>query len=258
MSYGTTLLAGQKALIIGATSGVGLEVAKYFQACGASVVINGRDETRAAAAIRSLETTGGPVGLALGDVGMQDIASDVISAAVSYLDGLDTVVMSGASTSSPPANFFENTEPGVYVRWATTHWLSKMWLTYFALPHLKASTGGSIVYVSTDAGRFPTVGEPFACGAAAALHMMTRTLALELKRYNIRVNAVATTVMRGSPGMLVDLGDAEKVFEKVLRKQALPLEPVDVAGACTYLSSDLARSVTGQIISVNGGVSTGL
>jgi 3-oxoacyl-[acyl-carrier protein] reductase len=133
-----------------------------------------------------------------------------------------------------------------------------MYVTYSALPYLKAAGGGSIVYVSTDAGRFPTVGESFPCGAAAALHMMTRTISLELKRYRIRVNAVATTVMAGSPGMLVDLGDAEKVFAKVLQKQTFGLEPIDVAQSCAFLSSGLAGSITGQILSVNGGVSTGL
>jgi 3-oxoacyl-[acyl-carrier protein] reductase len=196
--------------------------------------------------------------IVVGDVGTAEGAGDVITEAVLRLGGLDALVVSGASTSSPPPDFFENSDPSSFADWARVHWLSKMYCTHHALPHLRQSNDASIVYLSTDGGRFPTVGESFACGAAAALHMMTRTLALEFKRHKVRVNTVATTAMLGTPGLDVDLGGAKKVFEKALRRQALPLEPIDVAEAVAYLSSRAARSITGQILSVNGGTSTGL
>jgi 2-hydroxycyclohexanecarboxyl-CoA dehydrogenase len=258
MAFSDDSLKGRHALVVGSTSGVGYEVASILVGSGAHVVINGRNPERGAAAQEQLRVLADQVDFVAGDVGSPEGARALVDAAAERLGGLDTLVVSGSSTSSPPANFFENSNPDTYVRWATVHWISKMWVTYAAIPHLKRAGGGSVVYVSTDAGRFPTVGEPFACGAAAALHMMTRSISMELKRYRIRINSVATTVMTGSPGMLGDLGEAEKVFRKVRDRQVLGLEPLDVAQACAFLSSGLAGSITGQILSVNGGVSTGI
>lgn len=249
---------GLRVLIVGSTAGMGLRTAEVLLARGAIVTINGRSEASAVDAQSTMGDHGERCHVVVGDAVAEGGAQRVVDLAAQSMGGLDVLVSSGASTSSPSANFFSNTDPAEYAAWANVHWLSKMALTYYALPYLDASSDAAVVYLSTDAGRFPTVGESFACGAAGALHMMTRTLALELKRNLIRVNAVATTAMRGTPGLERDLGDAEKIFEKVLAKQAFPLEPIDVAETVAYLVSRRARSVTGQILSVNGGSSTGL
>ena len=95
-------------------------------------------------------------------------------------------------------------------------------------------------------------------GAMAAIVTFTRTLALEAKRYGVRVNAI-------TPSLIVDTGSfdramnqefSKKIFDKIVSQAHLGLTtPDDLANLILYLASPLSRLITGQVISVNGGIS---
>jgi 3-oxoacyl-[acyl-carrier protein] reductase len=119
------------------------------------------------------------------------------------------------------------------------------------------------VLLTTDAGRVPTPGESFIGGAAAALVFMVRALGRELARHQVRINAVAVTLTRDTPGYDWYAAQGEdsdnvlvKAFRKLERETPFGLNtPADVANALLFLASDAAAQITGTTLSVNGGVS---
>jgi 2-hydroxycyclohexanecarboxyl-CoA dehydrogenase len=120
--------------------------------------------------------------------------------------------------------------------------------------------GGVIVNVASDAGKVPTPGESVAGGAMAAITMFSRTLALEVKRHGIRVNAITPSLIAGTPTAesLLSQEFGAKIFGKITAKASLGLpDAEDVAATVLWLASPSAAKITGQVISVNGGISAG-
>jgi 3-oxoacyl-[acyl-carrier protein] reductase len=116
---------------------------------------------------------------------------------------------------------------------------------------------GKIVFLGTDGGRWPTTGESIAGGVGAALIMSTKVLAKEFARWQIRVNTISISVTRDTPGLDWVLKDspAAKVFQKALKQQPFPVTSDDVAEAVLFFTSSESDQITGQILSVNGGLS---
>lgn len=118
--------------------------------------------------------------------------------------------------------------------------------------------GGAIVNMMSDAGRVGTPGEAIISGAYGGLVAIAKSLAQELARYNIRVNNVSIT-LTGDTGIYDEVMAGEfsrRIFTKI--EQRIPLGllmPDDVAEAIFFLASPLARKITGQTLSVNGGMS---
>jgi 3-oxoacyl-[acyl-carrier protein] reductase len=142
-----------------------------------------------------------------------------------------------------------------------THVFARLHAVRAALEFMVPAESGSIVLLTTDAGRTPTPGESFIGGAAAALIFMVRALGRELARHHVRINAVAITLTRDTPGYeWYAQADPEnvlvKAFQKLERETPFGLNsPRDVANAVRFLASDAAAQVTGMTLSVNGGVS---
>jgi len=130
-----------------------------------------------------------------------------------------------------------------------------------AIPYLKEAGGGSIVMITSDAARHPTPGESMVGAAAAAVILLTKTLAKELAREKIRVNSIAMTITSDTPGwnraFATDMGS--KVFSKAVERFPFgrPPNSIEVANAVEFLVGDRSSQVSGQTLSVNGGLSFG-
>ena len=137
-----------------------------------------------------------------------------------------------------------------------SQYFSRLYCVRAILDHMIERKSGKMVLIGTDAGRWPTPGEALPGGAGAALVLSTKVLASEFARWNIRINTISTTVTRDTPSLdnVLSHGGAAKIFQKAMEKQPFPLMAIDIAETALFLASEASDRITGQTISVNGGL----
>jgi 2-hydroxycyclohexanecarboxyl-CoA dehydrogenase len=136
--------------------------------------------------------------------------------------------------------------------------LPPMLATRAVLPIMQSQGGGSIVNIASDAAKVPTPGESVLGGAMAAIVMFTRVTAIEAKRNGVRVNAVTPSLIEGTATAANVLSDgfSKSLFEKASAQAHLGVaQPSDLADLIVFLGGPSSARLTGQTISVNGGIS---
>jgi hypothetical protein len=128
------------------------------------------------------------------------------------------------------------------------------------LDHMMARQSGKIIIVTTDAGRMPTKGESLIGGAAAAVVLMTKALAMELARTKIHINTICTTVTKDTPGYekatSMQGTRIADIFKKAEERMPFGMnKPDDIAQLALFLASKDSNQITGQIFSISGGLS---
>jgi NAD(P)-dependent dehydrogenase (short-subunit alcohol dehydrogenase family) len=143
-----------------------------------------------------------------------------------------------------------------------TNVIGTMKMTQAVLPQMKAQGVGSIVMVNTMGAKMvPIVGEAGYCASKAALYSVTRALAKEVGKDNIRVNSLHPGFMWGvpvqsaMPAFAADWGGEEKALQYIIDHNALPRVTTDdeVARAGLFLASDYSSAITGASLDANGG-----
>jgi 3-oxoacyl-[acyl-carrier protein] reductase len=252
---------GRVALVTGSTGGVGFEVARRLAERGATVVINGRSVASGEAALARLRGQCARVHLAVGDCGDAAQAARVVREAGAVAGRLDIVVSAGAQGSVPPKPFAEMTAEEI-VQAHQSRFLPRIFPVHAAVPLLREH-GGSVVMLGTDAARHPTPGESVVGAVGAGVILMTKALAKEFSRWRIRVNGVAMTLTSGTTSWDRIFGGGERfqahLFGKLNERFPSGRAPTveEVAAVVVFLASDAAAQVTGQTVSVNGGLSFG-
>lgn len=243
--------SGRVALVTGGGRGIGRAIALGFAELGAHVVVNyQRDEAAAATTVREAAGYGGKALAVRADVSSTPEAEKLLKVCLDNFNRVDFVICNagiweGAALEEMSEEQWERVlRVNLQGTWAVCR---------AATGPLRRQGGGSIVIVGSTAGQR---GEPFYSGYAAAKGgqiAFTKSLAVELAKDRIRVNAVA-------PGwvlteMTADVfGDAER---RRTIEQEIPLgrvaTPEDVARPVLFLCSDWARHITGEVLNINGG-----
>lgn len=255
-------LEGRVALVTGASGGVGFEIARKLLADGARVVINGRSARNGQAALEQLRETSALVDFVAGDCSVYDDAVEIAARAGQDHGRIDILVCAGAAGAVRPQPFAQMS--GLELAPAfESRLLAKLFPIHASLPYLRAH-GGAVVMLGTDAARHATVGESIIGAAGAALIQATKVLAKEFGRWNIRVNGVALTLTSGTPSwdrIFQATGEHfdVRLFGNLLKRFPAGRPPTaeEVARVAVLLTSEETAQVTGQTISVNGGLSFG-
>ncbi|KAA9163323.1 SDR family oxidoreductase [Amycolatopsis acidicola] len=248
---------GRKVLVSGGTAGIGFAAAKHFARRGATVTVTGRSAERGKSALEDLGDRGF---FQQGDSGDADEAATVVSAAAEVMDGIDVVVSAGAENHATLTTFAEMTPAQIRGTFDSLIY-PRLFPLHAAVPYLRDSGGGSMVLIGSDAARHATRGESLVGAAGAAVILMTKALARELARDRIRVNSIALTITSGTPGWEHAFGHefGRKLFARAIERFPFgrPPEAEEVADAIVFLASAVASQISGQTVSVNGGLSFG-
>ena len=243
-------VAGKVVLITGAARGLGFEYARALGAAGAHVVVGDVADCAAAAAAAG----NGALGVRL-DVTEMASAEAMATAAVAAFGRIDGLINNAALYGSLRGGRF-NAIPEADWDAAMAVNVKGIWNCCKAVvAAMRAAGGGSIVNIASLAA---TYGMPYALHyttSKAAVIGMTRGLARELGRDNIRVNAVAPSAVL-TEGTQEFFGDKlDRALDTIRTGQALQrtLVPADLTGTVAWLISDKSRFVTGQTIAVDGG-----
>ena len=240
------LLDGRRAVVTGGASGIGRATARRMAEEGARVAVI---DLNGDAAHEVAEEIGGTAHVA--DVTDPDALSGAVDDAVRAMGGLSTLFNNAGTGNQSPLH-----------EWTLDEWnrllavnLTGVYLGFrAAIPHLRASGGGSVVSTASISGTRPAAGEAPYSAAKAGVAAITASAALEYGP-QIRVNAV-------SPGMILTaLTEPLLKFlphEKERYERTTPVgrigAPEDIADVVVFLCSDMARFITGQNIVVDGGM----
>jgi 2-hydroxycyclohexanecarboxyl-CoA dehydrogenase len=251
--------AASGVVIAGGTSGIGLASAHGFAAAGVRrIALLARTPSRGEAAAAAVRAAHPGTEVAFVRVDATD-ATDTVRAmddARAAVGSIDVLVNSVTSVYKPELLHRTPIEDVAAILAAQT--LPPLLLTRAALPSMREQRGGSIVNLASDAAKVATPGESVLGAAMAAIVMFSRTAAVEAKRDGIRVNAVTPSLVAGTPTaeMVLRDGFSAKLFEKAASMAHLGVaEPDDLAALVVFLGGPGAARLTGQAISVNGGIS---
>jgi 2-hydroxycyclohexanecarboxyl-CoA dehydrogenase len=248
-------LRGKNALVTGGGRGIGRAIALALVQEGAQVAVLDVLKDNADAVQREIEAVG-VKGLALGaDLTRRPEVDRAIAEVIAQWGQLDILVNNAGWDKLEP---FLQSEEETWDKIINVNFKGMLYVCKAALPHMVERGSGRVINIASDAGRVGSMGEAVYAGTKGAVIAFSKTLARELARSRITVNVVCPGLTETPllQGIRQQSPKSERVIEAVTR--AIPLgrvgQPEDVAGAVVYLASPAADYVTGQTLSVSGGL----
>lgn len=257
-------------LVTGAGRGIGAGIAGCFSRAGARVVVTDLDEDSVKEASDNLP--GEALGL-VADAANQESMAECVAKVMDRFGALD-VLVNNAGVGGPTMEFEEVATDSAFLGMSDAAWDNQLMYnlrtafssSHAAVPHMQ--DGGNIINIASIAGLGPSTELPAYGAAKAGVIHLTKTLALELAPRRIRVNCICpgllwtrawhllTERMKANQVELANLSQRE-IFEGIV-EEITPLggeqTPEDIGNLAVFYASDDARMITGQVVSVDGGI----
>lgn len=236
-------------LVTGGASGIGLAACKAFAELGGHVIMTDINAEGGAKAATGLENAAGKVQFMALDVTSRTAVTAIAEKVKAEVGRLDILVNGAGWDTIEP--FMSNT-PEYWDKIVAINFMGPVQLTRALLPLLIDSGNGRIVNVASDAGRVGSSGETVYAGAKGGIIAFTKSLAREVVRYQVRVNCVCP----GPTDTPLFAAQPEKM--RTALTNAIPMrrlaQPSEIADAIAFFASDRTAYVTGQVLSVSGGL----
>lgn len=245
-------LEGKVAVITGAGSGIGQASAARFAAEGARVVVADVSEHKAHRTVEQIRGAGGEALPVVADVRFASACQAMIDAAVDQWGRLDVLFNNAGTTRVGQAPDLAEEDWDLVLD--TT--LKSVWLgSKYAIPHLRAAGGGSIVNTASVEGLVGDRDSVAYCAAKAGVVNLTRCLAVDHAHENIRANCVCPGVI-ATPAVMRWLMPNAQQQERVGRRHPIGRmgHPEEVAALALFLASDESSFITGAAVPVDGGL----
>jgi NAD(P)-dependent dehydrogenase (short-subunit alcohol dehydrogenase family) len=244
----TSEFDGAVVIVTGASSGIGKATARAFWERGASLVINSRVASKIGRAAQEIDPTGHRVEYVVGDVSKRETTLAIAARAIERFGRIDVLVNNAGTFKR--TSFLEHTQEafdttvGVILK-------GTFFMTQAVIPIMRENRRGVIVNLGSIWGIQAIGRDPSAAHSAAkaAVHALTRSLAFEFAIDNIRVNAIAPAYVDKIPPSTTNPDD----FHPLMRRG----QPGDIVEAILFLASERAAWVTGVVLPVDGGVTSG-
>jgi 3-oxoacyl-[acyl-carrier protein] reductase len=236
-------LRGRRALVMGASRGLGKAIAAALAAEGARVAVCARHAERIAAVAAEIGAEG-----FVSDLSVPGAAAAAVAEAERRLGGLDVLVV---NTGGPPATGFDGISDALWRGTFEGLWMSAVGAIRAALPGMRARRHGRILIVTSVAAKEPVPNLMLSNSLRAGLHGLVNALSKEVAPDQVTVNALM-------PGYqlterLVELGVDEASSAAAIPARRIGT-PADFAAVAAFLASEQANYVTGQALAVDGGV----
>jgi NAD(P)-dependent dehydrogenase (short-subunit alcohol dehydrogenase family) len=255
------MLENKVAFITGAASGIGEGTARRFAQEGARVVLADVQDEDGEKLRGEIESAGGQALYVHCDVSSEESVMAAIEQAVGKFGSLDIVFANaGINGVWTP---IEELKPEEWDKTIAINLKGTYLTVHYAVPHLKAAGGGSILITSSVNGTrtFSSPGASAYSTSKAGQVAFMKMIALELGRSHIRCNAICPGLIHTNIAERTEQRDTDKIGINVELPEGSPAlnegqgDPVDVADTCLFLASDLGRHVSGVEIFVDGGAS---
>ncbi len=251
-----TRLQGKTAIVTGGAGGIGSATCRRFAREGAAVAVLDLDLAAAEKVATEIAGAGGKAAAFRCDITKRDEVEAAVKGAGEALGPISILVNNAGFDIFKP---FLATEPSEWERLISVNLVGALNMHHLVLPGMVERGYGRVVNVASDAARVGSTGEAVYAACKSALLGLTKTLAREHARHGITLNVVCPgpTDTNLFEEFRKGAGNPEKLMESFRR--SIPLgrigQPDDLPGAISFFASDDAAYVTGQVISVSGGLS---
>lgn len=248
-------LTGKTVIVTGGGGGIGRATCQRFAQEGALVAVLDRDEQAAQVSVDSIIEAGGNARAYAADITNYHAIEATVKRIEAEL-GTPTILINNAGFDRFMP--FLKTDPAMWESLIAVNLTGALNMHHIVLPRMVEAGGGKVVNIASDAARVGSSGEAVYAACKAGLLGLSKTLARELATKNITVNVVCPGPT--DTALLKGVADTSRDPEKLLEafRNAVPMrrigQPEDYPGIIVMLASDEANFITGQVISVSGGL----
>lgn len=246
------MMTKKVAFITGAGRGIGREIARTLASRGMDIIVTDVNIDNANETVSIVEKEGGKAVAVYCDVTKLESVQEAVGASLAHFEKIDVLVNNAGWDKVEP---FLKSEPSTWKLIVDINMMGQIHTCKEILPVMIKNGSGKVINIASDSGRVGSSGEAVYSAAKGGVIAFTKTMAREMARHKINVNCI-------SPGpsntpLFEEIGSYNEGIAAALEK-AIPFrrlaQPSDIANSVAFLASEEADYVTGQTLSVNGGL----